>query len=126
MVKSILDTDIYKFSMSYCYFRLYPLSEGTFKFNDRNKESWKNYPEIIDEFKRAICAASSLKLTEEGRKWCIENIPYIPSNYWEWLSTFQFDPSKINCYTFFDTAKLQKKIGCTISGKFPYMSIRFF
>ena len=98
MVKSILDTDIYKFSMSYCYFRLYPLSEGTFKFNDRNKESWKDYPEIIDEFKRAIYSASSLKLTEEERKWCIKNIPYIPSNYWEWLSTFQFDPSKINCW----------------------------
>ena len=98
MVKSILDTDIYKFSMSYCYFRLYPLSEGTFKFNDRNKESWKDYPEIIDEFKRAIYSASSLKLTEEERKWCIKNILYIPSNYWEWLSTFQFDPSKINCW----------------------------
>ena len=39
MIKSILDTDIYKFSMSYAYFKLYPLAEGTFKFNDRNKES---------------------------------------------------------------------------------------
>lgn len=97
MVKSILDTDIYKFSMSYCYFSLYPLAEGTFKFNDRNKESWNNYPEIVEEFKRAICKAASLKLTPEEKAWCIKHIPYIPSSYWEWLSTFQFDPTKINC-----------------------------
>ena len=38
MILSILDTDLYKFSTSNAYFHLYPLAEGTFKFNDRAAE----------------------------------------------------------------------------------------
>ena len=40
MILSILDTDLYKFSTSNAYFQLYPLAEGTFKFNDRASEVW--------------------------------------------------------------------------------------
>lgn len=38
MIKSILDTDLYKFSVSYTYFNLYPLAGGTFTFTDRRIE----------------------------------------------------------------------------------------
>ena len=38
--KSILDNDLYKFSMSYAYMQLYPLAEGTFTFTDRSGEKW--------------------------------------------------------------------------------------
>ena len=96
MIKSILDTDIYKFSMSYSYFNLYPLSEGTFKFNDRNKESWKDHPEVLDNFKQELYKSSSLSLSEEEMEWCIKNIPYIPRSYWEWLRTFRFNPNLVN------------------------------
>ena len=34
-VKSILDTDLYKFTTSYAYMKLYPEAEGTFEFCDR-------------------------------------------------------------------------------------------
>ena len=37
MIYSILDTDLYKFSTSYAYMKLYPEAEGTFSFCDRNK-----------------------------------------------------------------------------------------
>ena len=36
MIYSILDTDLYKFSTSYAYMKLYPEAEGTFSFIDRN------------------------------------------------------------------------------------------
>ena len=39
-MNSILDTDLYKFSTSYAYFKLYPKAEGEFVFNDRNQEKW--------------------------------------------------------------------------------------
>ena len=32
MIYSILDTDLYKFSTSYAYMKLYPEAEGTFVF----------------------------------------------------------------------------------------------
>ena len=34
-VRSILDTDLYKFTTSYAYMKLYPDAEGTFEFCDR-------------------------------------------------------------------------------------------
>ena len=37
VIKSILDTDLYKLSMSYAYMKLYPEAEGVFEFFDRNQ-----------------------------------------------------------------------------------------
>ena len=55
MIYSILDTDLYKFSMSYAYFTLYPLAEGTFKFHDRNQESWnRNDFDFLTLMKREL------------------------------------------------------------------------
>ena len=36
-IKSILDTDLYKFTTSYAYMKLYPDAEGTFEFCDRDQ-----------------------------------------------------------------------------------------
>ena len=91
----MLDTDLYKFSTSYAYFSLYPDAEGTFTFNDRAKESWMNELSILDEFNAQMKLLEEMSLTPEEREWCIEHIPYIPANYWEWLSSFRFDSSKI-------------------------------
>lgn len=95
MVLSILDTDLYKFSVSNAYFQLYPLAEGTFKFNDRNKEDWRKYPEFLETMKLEIQKLANLSLTDAERDWCISHIPYIPANYWEWLQTFKFNPTLI-------------------------------
>lgn len=95
-VKSILDNDLYKFSMSNAYMRKYPLAEGTFKFNDRGKEVYDK--ETFDEIKRGICALSSLKLSDAEFEWCMKHIPYIPENYWEWLRQFKFDNNLVNCW----------------------------
>ena len=93
-VLSILDTDLYKFSMSYAYLTLYPLAEGTFEFTDRNKESWSDCPEFLDNIKMEFAHVASLRLSEEEKNWCIKHIPYIPASYWEWLSTFHFEYDK--------------------------------
>lgn len=93
MVKSILDTDLYKFSMSYAYMKNYPDAEGTFSFNDRDNT------EYTEDFKRdlgmAIVELSNISLQKKEFDWCVSTIPYIPQSYWEWLSTFTFDSSKI-------------------------------
>lgn len=34
IVKSILDTDLYKFTTSYAYMKLFPQARGTFEFFD--------------------------------------------------------------------------------------------
>jgi len=93
IVKSILDTDLYKFSMSNAYFQLFPLAEGTFTFNDRGKEIYTK--EFLKELWNALDNLGKLSLNEEEFQWVIKEIPYIPISYWEWLRTFRFDPTKI-------------------------------
>ena len=41
IVKSILDTDLYKFTTSYAYMKLFPHAIGTFEFFDRDNTEYK-------------------------------------------------------------------------------------
>ena len=93
MIFSILDTDLYKFSTSYAYMKLYPEAEGTFSFCDRNKV--KHDKKFLDDLRMEIAKLSTLSFSFNEKQWCIKNISYIPEVYWEWLRWFRFDLEKI-------------------------------
>ena len=104
MIQSILDTDLYKFSTSYAYMKLYPEAEGIFSFCDRNKIVFNDEQgindtvvtnSIIDKLKIEFIKLSKLTLLFSEKQWCEKNIPYIPQVYWEWLQRFHFDFDKI-------------------------------
>lgn len=97
MIRSILDTDLYKFSTSYAYFKLYPYAEGTFKFNDRNKEDWRG-TDFLERMQQAVAQLGLLHLTYEEADWCTNAIPYIPRNYWEWLLSFRFTNNSLKMW----------------------------
>lgn len=94
MIQSILDTDIYKFSTSYAYMKLFPDAEGTFEFCDRNNTEYNK--EFIDMLKLEFASLSLLSLKSSELEWCKKNIRFIPQHYWEWLSSFKFDFNKID------------------------------
>jgi len=95
MIYSILDTDVYKLSMSNAYFKLYPDAEGTFTFNDRNNEKYdKKFLEMLQLEFAKLC---QLKLTTEEYIY-VSNIRYLATNYTEWLKGFQFELDKIKCW----------------------------
>ena len=96
MVVSILDNDLYKFSMGYAYMKLYPEAEGKFEFNDRNNTVYGDF--IVDRITDALYALKDLALDDREKEWAIKAMPYIPQCYWEWLSSFRFEPEKINVY----------------------------
>jgi nicotinate phosphoribosyltransferase len=89
----LTDNDLYKFSTSYAYMKLYPEAEGTFSFCDRNNTEFNK--EFLDELKIEFAKLSNLSLTTKERQWCVRHIPYIPEVYWEWLKGFNFDMDKI-------------------------------
>ena len=93
MILSILDTDLYKFSTSNAYFHLYPLAEGTFKFNDRAKEVYDKA--FLADLKAEFAKLSELRLTEEEFGYVTTKVRYINHNYWEWLRGFRFEADKI-------------------------------
>lgn len=96
MILSILDTDLYKFSTSYAYMKLYPEAEGTFSFIDRNNTILdSNFVTQVDMKLAELC---NITLTIAEKLWCIQHISYIPQVYWEWLRSFNFDYDKINVW----------------------------
>jgi len=103
-VLSLIDNDLYKFSTSYAYMKLYPEAEGTFSFCDRNNTVFDdtegllntvNSNSIKDLLKIEFAKLSKLSLTIAEKQWCVKHIPYIPEVYWEWLRGFNFDYDKI-------------------------------
>lgn len=95
-VKSILDTDLYKFTTSYAYMKLFPDAEGTFEFNDRaNTEYDENF---IKQLRIEFASLSMLSLDEKEFNFVCNEIRFIPQFYWEWLKSFNFDFNKINVY----------------------------
>ena len=92
IIKSILDNDLYKFSMSYAYWR-YPEAEGEFVFLDRNNTKYT--AEFVSNLKKEINGLAALQLTQKEFEWCCKNIKYIPANYWEWLQGWRPDPNLI-------------------------------
>ena len=94
MILSILDTDLYKFSTSNAYFHLYPLAEGTFKFNDRAKEVYDDA--FLSELKKEFAELEKLSLTDEEFSYVTTKVRYINHNYWEWLRGFRFEAGKID------------------------------
>ena len=93
---SVLDNDLYKFSTSYAYMKLYPEAEGTFSFCDRNNQVFNE--EFIKTLNLEFIKLSNLSLTLGEKRWCTKIIYYIPEVYWEWLSGFRFDFDKIICW----------------------------
>ena len=92
-VKSILDTDLYKFTTSYAYMKLYPDAEGTFEFCDRANTVYDKV--FIDMLGAELASLGMLHLTEDEFKFVTSEIRFIPQHYWEWLKSFKFDFTRI-------------------------------
>ena len=96
IIKSILENDLYKFSMGHYYQMVYPEAVGTFTFRDRNNLVHNDMFAV--HLKNEFIDLDNLALTDEECEWAIKNITYIPRHYWEWLKTFRFDHNKINVW----------------------------
>lgn len=96
IINSILENDLYKFSMGYYYQNIYPNAIGTFTFRDRNNTVYTDT--FVHLLKKELKNLSKLFLQKSEFDWVVKNIPYIPQYYWEWLQGFRFDPDRINVY----------------------------
>ena len=99
MIYSILDTDLYKFTVSYAYMKKFPNAECTFTFKDRNKI--KRTKEFLEKFKKHLKKyCENTRLTIEELNWLLngQRVDFIAPYYWEWLYSFRFEYDKINVY----------------------------
>lgn len=93
IINSILDTDIYKFSTSYAYMKLFPYAKGTFTFIDRDNTKYSE--DFIKSLKEELTGLESVKITEEEKEFMRDNCRFIPPLYWEWLSGIKLDSNNV-------------------------------
>ena len=96
IISSILENDLYKFSMSYYYQVHYPKAWGTFTFHDRNNTKYSE--EFVVALKEEIDALATLSLQPSEFAWTVKTIHYIPQCFWEWLCYFRFEPEKVEVW----------------------------
>ena len=96
VIQSILENDLYKFSMSHYYQVHYPNAWGTFTFCDRNNTCYTE--EFLAQLKAEFDHLATLALQPDELRWVVETIHYIPQCFWEWLCYFRFEPAKINTW----------------------------
>ena len=92
-IRSFLDTDLYKFTTSYAYMKLYPDAEGEFEFCDRENTVYDE--DFLNLIGTEFAALGDLSLSTKEFEFACNNIRFIPMAYWEWLRGFQFDFGKI-------------------------------
>lgn len=96
VINSILENDLYKFSMSYYYQVHFPKAWGSFTFHDRNNTEYTE--EFVDLLKQEFANLSTLSLQKQEFDWAVKTIHYIPSCFWEWLHYFRFEADKISAW----------------------------
>lgn len=93
IIQSVLDTDLYKFTTSYAYSKLYPRAYGQFRFIDRGKTT---YPQgFSEELKKEIQEMSKLALTKDEASFLYRELPYLPPTYIDFVRGFRFDPEEV-------------------------------
>ncbi len=93
IIKSILDTDLYKFTTGYAYAKLFPRAYGRFQFVDRGKTC---YPQGFDKLVSAeIQKMTELRMTDDEAAFLERECPYLPPMYVDYLRGYRFDPSEV-------------------------------
>ena len=96
VIKTVLDTDLYKFTTSYAYIKLFPYALGTFSFKDRDETRYT--AGFLEALKNELQSLSLVSLTEAELEYMYGHCRFLPKVYWEWLSSFRFDPKKIEVF----------------------------
>jgi nicotinate phosphoribosyltransferase len=69
---------------------------GRFSFTDRDGVEYND--EFIKRFRAELDSMSKIRLTEEEMDYMTAHNRFLPRLYWEWLSSFHYDPSKVNVF----------------------------
>lgn len=87
IMNSLLETDLYKFSMGQCIYHQFSGYKTTWTFKCRNKDVFFT-PEMVEEISAQIKAYCNLRFTEEELEY-LENIKWIKGSYIDFLRIWQ-------------------------------------
>ncbi|MHA1469082.1 MAG: nicotinate phosphoribosyltransferase [Candidatus Asgardarchaeia archaeon] len=94
IINSILDNDLYKFTMQQAALELFPNAEVTYAFKNRGDQRFT--PEFITELKSQISRMIDIKLTPDEYFWLKNNISFYKPQYLEYLANYRFNPGEVD------------------------------
>ncbi|KIJ28172.1 hypothetical protein M422DRAFT_215464 [Sphaerobolus stellatus SS14] len=91
---SILDTDLYKFTMQQAVLEKFPEIQCSYRFKNRSLQM-KFTRECIEVFKKAVSEMANLKLDSSEKEWLHSVCPFFKPQYLEYLSEYRFNPDQV-------------------------------
>jgi nicotinate phosphoribosyltransferase len=93
IIRSILDDDMYKFSMQQVVCQLYPRIKTRHKFINRGKTKFPTG--FGSELRKEVSAMSNLSLLKEEKEWMGDRVRYFNNVYLDFLSGYRYDPAEV-------------------------------
>ncbi len=93
MIQSLLDNDLYKFTMQQAVCLLYPNAQAEYELTNRGGTPFPQgfAPKVQTEIQRM----AGLTLDLEQKRWLADTCPFFSSQYLTFLSDFRFDPDQV-------------------------------
>ncbi|WP_416190798.1 nicotinate phosphoribosyltransferase [Neisseria sp. CCUG12390] len=88
IIQSLLDTDLYKFTMLQVVLHQFPQTHSLYEFRCRNKEMVYPLADIREELERELEALCQLRFTEDELAY-LRNLRFIKSDFVDYLELFQ-------------------------------------
>ena len=93
VINSLLDNDLYKFTMQNAAMKLYPQSKVKYKFINRGENNFP--PGFAKLLRKEIKNCALLKLTENEEKFLSEKCYFLDPVYIDFLKGFRYDPAEV-------------------------------
>ncbi|KAG2071784.1 nicotinate phosphoribosyltransferase [Suillus decipiens] len=94
-IVSILDTDLYKFTMQQAIFEYYPTAKVVYRFTHRDKNR-KFSRACIEKFREALGSFADVQLTQDEHVWLQDKCKYFKPGYLDYLQSYRFKPDQIS------------------------------
>lgn len=95
---SLLDSDLYKFSMQDAILQLFPNAVVEYTFINRGGHDFNNW-DFQHKLAEGLLGLSSLELGEEEVRWFRDNCPYLAPSYFEYLKNYRFNLKELKIDT---------------------------
>ncbi|OBZ72659.1 Nicotinate phosphoribosyltransferase [Grifola frondosa] len=92
---SILDTDLYKFTMQQAVLHHFPDVHATYKFTHRDKDVF--FPRhCFERFKLSVSHFGELRLSDTEHRWLAEACPYFSPDYLQYVAAYRFKTDQVH------------------------------
>jgi nicotinate phosphoribosyltransferase len=93
MINSILDNDLYKFSMQNAVIKLFPRAKVKYLFINRGKTPFPDG--FAEALKKEIAGMANLVMTKSEKEYLSNRCYYFDPTYFDFLMGYRYDPNEV-------------------------------